>query len=438
MNKPYKITKLDTPKDVSLLDDIISKIYLYMVDITDSQTIKGVKTFFNNIIASANVYISGNLGVGTTGPGEKLTVSGNIIATGNISGSTGSKIYPTAGVSDVYMTESYGLELHGATGRPVQLPDSSLLVGYDAIGGNYGTGNLFVYGNVGIGIASSGAKLEIASGADTTVRIGRTTDNIHYNGISLNQDLSTTGLIGIVGGGDNNLYVQSNATILFRNGTTTRAYIDSSGNLAATGNLTISGTGNSSIAGNVGIGTATPGARLEVNGRVKDQSGFITPVGALIPYAGSSAPAGWLLCDGSAVSRSTYAELFAVCGETYGAGNGVTTFNLPDMRGVFPKGAGTTDRAAGKDANGNAYTVTLGTYSQDKMQGHLHNLTNGTNPLTTNSLFSAGGDVAAQNGAPGSNKLVLSTPVTDGTNGTPRTGLTTEPQSLGLNFIIKY
>ena len=55
----------------------------------------------------------------------------------------------------------------------------------------------------------------------------------------------------------------------------------------------------------------------------------------MLPYAGdaTAAPTGWLYCDGSAVSRATYATLFSVIGTHYGAGDGVTTFNLPDCRG---------------------------------------------------------------------------------------------------------
>jgi len=55
--------------------------------------------------------------------------------------------------------------------------------------------------------------------------------------------------------------------------------------------------------------------------------------GMLVPYAGSSAPSGWLLCYGQAVSRSIYSALFSAIGTTYGAGDGSTTFNLPDLRG---------------------------------------------------------------------------------------------------------
>jgi microcystin-dependent protein len=59
----------------------------------------------------------------------------------------------------------------------------------------------------------------------------------------------------------------------------------------------------------------------------------VPPTGAVIPYAGTSAPAGWLLCRGQAVSRDAYARLFGVIGTTFGAGDGSTTFNVPDLRG---------------------------------------------------------------------------------------------------------
>lgn len=91
--------------------------------------------------------------------------------------------------------------------------------------------------------------------------------------------------------------------------------------------------------------TYTPGQVLTA-ASVNAELAF--PTGSVIPYAGASAPsatlsgvAGWLLADGSAVSRTTYATLFAVVGTTYGAGDGSTTFNLPDLRGRMPMGAGT-------------------------------------------------------------------------------------------------
>lgn len=62
------------------------------------------------------------------------------------------------------------------------------------------------------------------------------------------------------------------------------------------------------------------------------------PSGVVLPFAGSTAPSGWLLCFGQAVSRTTYASLFAAIGTAFGVGDGSTTFNLPDMRGRVPGG----------------------------------------------------------------------------------------------------
>lgn len=75
------------------------------------------------------------------------------------------------------------------------------------------------------------------------------------------------------------------------------------------------------------------------NGSSWDQIGpDPEPPGLLAPFAGSAAPNGYLLCDGSAVSRATYSDLFDVVGETYGAGDGSTTFNVPDLRGRVAMG----------------------------------------------------------------------------------------------------
>lgn len=78
--------------------------------------------------------------------------------------------------------------------------------------------------------------------------------------------------------------------------------------------------------------------------------GSDTPVGAGMLWYTNTAPVGYLLCDGSAVSRTTYAALFAVLNTTYGIGDGSTTFNLPDLRQRFPIGkaaSGTANSLAG-------------------------------------------------------------------------------------------
>ena len=79
-------------------------------------------------------------------------------------------------------------------------------------------------------------------------------------------------------------------------------------------------------------------------------------VGTIKPWPKAAAPSGYLLCDGGAVSRTTYADLFAVISTTYGVGNGSTTFNVPDLQGKFPQGKSGTTTLAG---TGGANTVTV-------------------------------------------------------------------------------
>lgn len=85
-------------------------------------------------------------------------------------------------------------------------------------------------------------------------------------------------------------------------------------------------------------------AHTAINNRLQQLETAITahgiPAGSMAAHAGSSTPSGWLPCDGAAVSRSTYAALFAAIGTTFGAGNGTTTFNVPDLRGRTPIGTG--------------------------------------------------------------------------------------------------
>lgn len=102
------------------------------------------------------------------------------------------------------------------------------------------------------------------------------------------------------------------------------------------------------------------------------------PSGGILPYAGSTAPTHWLICDGSQVNRVAYARLFGVIGVTYGVGDGSTTFNLPDLRGKFllsksASGTGSTLAATGgaldHTHSGGSHTHAAGTLAVDS---HTH------------------------------------------------------------------
>lgn len=127
--------------------------------------------------------------------------------------------------------------------------------------------------------------------------------------------------------------------------------------------LTVDWSGNVEAAGEVKAGGSTP----------------LVPIGTILDFAAATAPTGYLVCDGSAVSRTTYAALFAVIGTTWGAGNGSTTFNVPDLRGRTAIGAGTgtasdaTAHALG--SNGGTETHKL-THAQSGVPAHSHPLPN--------------------------------------------------------------
>lgn len=91
-------------------------------------------------------------------------------------------------------------------------------------------------------------------------------------------------------------------------------------------------------------------------------------VGEVRPFAGSDVPTGWLLCNGQAVSRTDYAELFSVIGTTYGSGDGSTTFNVPDMRNRFLVGAG-DEYSLNSKGGEKTHTLTI-----NEMPKHDHDL----------------------------------------------------------------
>jgi microcystin-dependent protein len=136
------------------------------------------------------------------------------------------------------------------------------------------------------------------------------------------------------------------------------------------------------------------------------------PTGSIVAFAAAAAPTGWLLCDGTAVSRTTYADLFAAIGIVYGAGNGTTTFNVPDGRGRTLIGSGTGDaadataHALGSKTGTETHTLTtaqLAAHSHGITDaGHVHGPNVGTAFLTisgTGTLDSAAGSTVSESSA---------------------------------------
>jgi microcystin-dependent protein len=99
------------------------------------------------------------------------------------------------------------------------------------------------------------------------------------------------------------------------------------------------------LVGEISLDTSTNNIRIH-DGSTGGGAEII-PSGTIVGYGAASAPTGWLLCDDSAVSRSTYARLFAVIGTGYGVGDGSSTFNVPDLRDKVPLGKGTNNGTLG-------------------------------------------------------------------------------------------
>ena len=116
----------------------------------------------------------------------------------------------------------------------------------------------------------------------------------------------------------------------------------------------------------------------ERTGGSTDNIASAAPVGSQVGWPTATAPDNWLICDGSAISRTTYVELFGVIGTAFGVGDGSTTFNIPDTRGRAVigagQGAGLTNRAIADI--GGAETVTL---TEAQMPSHNHDFVNAGN-----------------------------------------------------------
>ena len=171
------------------------------------------------------------------------------------------------------------------------------------------------------------------------------------------------------------------------------------------------------------------------------------PVGSIMAFAGVNAPSGWLLCNGSAVSRATYADLFTVIGNAWGNGDGVNTFNIPDLRGRFLRGV---DAGTGRDPDAATRTATnaggntgdnVGTLEDQQLNAHTHAITDpGHFHRSVNSdvVRNTGGyGTGLGTGGLGPNQITMTTNTT-GITVNPTPGTETRPVNASVNFIIKY
>lgn len=177
---------------------------------------------------------------------------------------------------------------------------------------------------------------------------------------------------------------------------------------------------------------------------------FSSFVGLILPFAydtSGSPPSGFFECDGSPVSRTAYSDLFSAIGTTWGAGDGSTTFNLPDLQGAFLRGTGS--HGSSTMANSSAFTgQSVGSFENDQFQGfQVGGVSSGTRygivtavagtETGTSAVGNNNSAIPYYNFAYAGNASML-TALNDGTNGNPRKGDETRPFNAGVMYCIKY
>jgi microcystin-dependent protein len=268
-------------------------------------------------------------------------------------------------------------------------------------------------GNVGVGTSSPTQSLHVVSSNTATARFEGSSSSVQLDLLSDNDASRNINFLSSTGATDSRIAVFNDKSL--------RLFTDGGERLR------IASTGN------VGIGTTSPAERLDVNGTVRatglNLNGTavtataaqinegLAPPGSVIFHSANTAPTGYLKANGALVSRSTYAALFSAIGTTFGAGDGSTTFALPDLRGEFIRG---WDDGRGIDS-GRAF----GSAQSQAIQSHQH----------------AVGGMAATGGisqslvrtGEGNSATFNTTNLTQNTGGTE-----TRPRNIALLACIKY
>lgn len=169
-------------------------------------------------------------------------------------------------------------------------------------------------------------------------------------------------------GGANEFVKQAGAGAVFTIGTIAAADLPTAGETAV---------GAIELATQTEVNNGTDTIRAVVPSTLDSKVSALTNIGEIKLWGNTTPPFQWLLCDGTAVSRTTYADLFALISTTYGTGDGSTTFNLPDLSGRSPLGVSGAYALA---STGGAETVTLVTA---ELPAHTHTVNNISNARST-------------------------------------------------------
>ena len=240
-------------------------------------------------------------------------------------------------------------------------------------------------------------------------------------------------------------------------GLATKASPDFTGTVDSAGDIVMGGTGalklpNGTTAQRPTAATGqirfnTTSTEFEgYNGSAWGELAAGVPVGTILTFGASTPPSGFLECNGSAISRSTYASLFSILSTTHGAGDGSSTFNLPDLRGQFVRG---WDNSAGVDAS-----RVFGSTQTDQNKNHTHTtdsvtLTGGIRKISEGFLSGGSATGVFTKTSDGNNSITGSSSTSpvggvdfDGTHShtisSSGGGTEARPKNVALMYIIKF